>query len=194
MSHGIGRAHSIPKTVTFSRVHDGVINWKHIPRYWPFVRGIHWWPVDSPRKGQWRGALMFSLIYAWTSGWANNGDDGDLGRHRAHYEVTAMIQTETTTFSGSKRNTDRKCVECAYPCSQLWKWHQTRTPATMYYIFVPFIFLIYIFFFPHNFISPYLHFFVTTRQSSTYKQSTSDSEVRKHDCISTLVTSYDNDS
>ena len=50
-----------------------------------------------------------------------------------------------------------------------------------------------IFFFPHNFISPYLHFFVTTRQSSTYKQSTSDSEVRKHDCIRTLVTSYDNE-
>ena len=21
------------------------------PRYWPFVRGIHWWPVDSHRKG-----------------------------------------------------------------------------------------------------------------------------------------------
>ena len=50
-----------------------------------------------------------------------------------------------------------------------------------------------LFFFPHNFISPYLHFFVTTRQSSTYKQSTSDSEVRKLDCIRTLVTSYDNE-
>ena len=50
-----------------------------------------------------------------------------------------------------------------------------------------------IFFFPHNFISPYLHFFVTTRQSSTYKQSTSDSEIRKLDCIRTLVTWYDNE-
>ena len=23
--------------------HDDVIKWKHFPRDWPFVRGIHWW-------------------------------------------------------------------------------------------------------------------------------------------------------
>ena len=42
--------------------HDDVIKWKHFPRYWPFVRGIHRSPGNSPHKGQWRGALMFSLI------------------------------------------------------------------------------------------------------------------------------------
>ena len=42
--------------------HDDIIKWKHFPLYWPFVRGIHRWPVNSPHKGQWRGALMFSLI------------------------------------------------------------------------------------------------------------------------------------
>ena len=30
--------------------HDDVIKWKHFPRYWPFVRGIHRWPVNSPHK------------------------------------------------------------------------------------------------------------------------------------------------
>ena len=40
--------------------HDDVIKWKHFPRYWPFVRGIHRSPVNSLYKGQWRGALMFS--------------------------------------------------------------------------------------------------------------------------------------
>ena len=44
--------------------HDDVIKWKHFPRYWPFVWGIHRSPVFSPHKGQWRGALMFSLIWA----------------------------------------------------------------------------------------------------------------------------------
>ena len=39
-----------------------VIKWKHFPRYCPFVRGIHRSPVNSPHKGPWRGALMFSLI------------------------------------------------------------------------------------------------------------------------------------
>ena len=34
--------------------------------FWPFVLGIHRSPVNSPHKGQWRGALTFSLIYAWT--------------------------------------------------------------------------------------------------------------------------------
>ena len=31
--------------------HDDVMAWKPVPRYWPFVRGIHRWPVDSPHKG-----------------------------------------------------------------------------------------------------------------------------------------------
>ena len=42
--------------------HADVIKWKHFPRYWPFVRGIHRPPVNSLHKGQWHGALMFSLI------------------------------------------------------------------------------------------------------------------------------------
>ena len=46
----------------FFNIHDDVIKWKHFPRYWPFVRGIHRPPVNSPHKGQWRRALMFSLI------------------------------------------------------------------------------------------------------------------------------------
>ena len=51
-------------------LHDDVIKLKHFPRYWPSVRGSHRRPVDSPHNCQWRGALMFSLIFAWTNGWA----------------------------------------------------------------------------------------------------------------------------
>ena len=40
-------------------LHDDVIKWEHFLRYWPFVQGIHRSPVNSPHKGQWRGALMF---------------------------------------------------------------------------------------------------------------------------------------
>ena len=40
-------------------LHDDAIKWKHFPRYWPFVRGIHWPPVNSPHKRQGRGALIF---------------------------------------------------------------------------------------------------------------------------------------
>ena len=68
--------------------HDDVIKWKHFPRYWPFVRGIHRSPVNSPHKGQWRGALMFSLICARINDWVNNREAGDLRRRRAHYDAT----------------------------------------------------------------------------------------------------------
>ena len=71
-------------------IHDDVIKWKHWPRYWSFVWGIHRSPVNSPHKGQWRGALVFSLICAWIHGWVNNRGAGDLRRHRAHYDATVM--------------------------------------------------------------------------------------------------------
>ena len=58
-------------------------------RYWPFVRGIH--RPMPPHKGQWRGALMFSLICAWINGWVNNRESGDLIRHRTQYNVTVML-------------------------------------------------------------------------------------------------------
>ena len=70
--------------------HDDVIKWKHFPRNWPFVRGIHRSPVNSPHKGQWRGALMFSLICVWINDWVNNREAGDLRRYRAHYDVIVM--------------------------------------------------------------------------------------------------------
>ena len=73
--------------------YDDVIKWKHFPRYWPFVRGIHWSPANSPHKGQWRGALMFYLICAWINGWVNNREAGDLRRNRAHYDVTVICLT-----------------------------------------------------------------------------------------------------
>ena len=73
-----------------SSEHDDVIKWKHSPHYWPFVRGIHRSLVISPRKGQWGGALMFSLICIWINGWVNNREAGDLRCHRAHYDVIVM--------------------------------------------------------------------------------------------------------
>ena len=78
-------------TAMLENFHDDVIKWKHFPRYWPFVRGIHRSPLNSPHKCQWRGALMFSLICAWINGWVNNLEACDLGCHRAHYDVTVML-------------------------------------------------------------------------------------------------------
>ena len=66
--------------------HDDVTKWKHFPRNWPFVRV----PVNSPHKGQWRRAYMFSLICVWINGWVNNCEAGDLRCHRGHWDVIVM--------------------------------------------------------------------------------------------------------
>ena len=52
--------------------------------------GIHRSTAISPHEGQWRGALMFSLICAWINGSANTRDAGDLRRHGAHNGVIVM--------------------------------------------------------------------------------------------------------
>ena len=92
--------------------HDDVIKWKHLPRYWPFVRGIHRSPVNSPHKGQWRGALMFSLICARINDWVNNREVGDLRRYRAHYDVIVML--------------NMSAVELPQSYAKPWKWSDVR--------------------------------------------------------------------
>ena len=55
--------------------------------------------MNSPHKGQWRGALMFSLICVWINGWVNNREAGDLRRHRTHYDVIVMLTWFTIIIS-----------------------------------------------------------------------------------------------
>ena len=68
--------------------HDDVIKWKHFPRYWLFLRGIHRSPVNSPYKGQWRGALMFFNLHPnkrlskHSRGWWFETPLSPLWRHR----------------------------------------------------------------------------------------------------------------
>ena len=82
---------------TSERSHDDVIKWKHFPRYWSFVQGIHRSTVNSPKKDQWRGAFMFSLICAWINIWENNQEACDLTCHCAHYYVIVMVTPQMAT-------------------------------------------------------------------------------------------------
>ena len=60
------------------------------------------WRESTPHKGQSRRALMFSLICAWTTGWINDLDGGDLRRHRAHYDVTLMLIYDARSILGHR--------------------------------------------------------------------------------------------
>ena len=93
---------------------DDVMKCNQFPRNWPFVRGIHRLPVNSPHKGQWRGVLMFSLICVWLNGWVNNREAGDLRRYRAHYDVTVMRRHY------HRYNVWRSAMPSAYTVSHGW--------------------------------------------------------------------------
>ena len=76
----------VPQVKTWPQAHhDDIIKWKRFPPYWPFVRGIHWSPMNCPHERQWCGALKFSLICTWINIWVNNREAG------THYDVTVMI-------------------------------------------------------------------------------------------------------
>ena len=96
-SHKVSKRWSLCSYCSMTvKLHDDVIKWKHFPCYWPFVRGIHRSPVNSPHKGKWRGALMFSLIWA-----------GDLRRHQAHCDVIVMIRRAFRQQRGAWRHCKR---------------------------------------------------------------------------------------
>ena len=92
----------------YSIIEYRVYNWKTLYTWWrhqmetfsalqALCAGIHRSPVNSPHKGQCRGALMFSLIFDWINNCINNREAGDLRRYRAHYKVIVMKLNDYST-------------------------------------------------------------------------------------------------
>ena len=65
------------------------------------LRGIHRSPLNSPHKGQWRGASIFSLMCVWINSWVNNHEAGDLRRYRVHYDIIVMTMSYRLDHSWS---------------------------------------------------------------------------------------------
>ena len=126
----------ILKRLTVNNRHDDVIKWKHFPRHWPFVRGIHRSPVNSPQKGQWRVALVFSLICAWTNGWVNIRDVGDLRRHGAYYDVIIMDVTffEVMDVIAKLRTLHVMTTQSYGPSFESNGFHRVFIPLSFHYL------------------------------------------------------------
>ena len=58
-------------TLMLAFFHDDVMKWKHFPRYWSFVRGIHQSPVNSPHTKASNAELWCFLGCNWMKGWVN---------------------------------------------------------------------------------------------------------------------------
>ena len=107
--------------------HDDVIKWKHFPRYWPFVRGIHRSPMNSLHKGQWRGALMFSLNCVWINSWINNCEAGDFRRDRAHYDVIVKLHDIFKVFLSMVSPVGSTLLNVVKPISSKYDLCDNRT-------------------------------------------------------------------
>ena len=72
-------------------------------------------PVNSPHKGQWRGALMFSLICVWVNGWVNNCEAGDLRRNRT---LLRQCNIQTHFIEWKLYHFDANCTKvCSRECN-----------------------------------------------------------------------------
>ena len=76
--------------------------WRH--QMETFSALLHRSPANSPHKGQWRQALMFSLMRAWTNGRVNNRNASNLRRRRGHYDAAVMSIDPLHLLKGCKRS------------------------------------------------------------------------------------------
>ena len=84
--------YKIPLAMMMNRkAHDDVIKWKHFPRNWPFVRGLHrsrWIPLTKASDVE---LWCFFFICVKINSCVNNHEASYLRRHRGHYDVNVMI-------------------------------------------------------------------------------------------------------
>ena len=93
--------------------------------------------VNSPHKGQWQGALMFSLICVWNSCWVNNGDAGDLSIITIQipptfvcYPYPYTVNSAIVTKRAYLDNTSGQMISCfeGHPryTAGVWYYHQVK--------------------------------------------------------------------
>ena len=70
----------------------------------PFCKGIP--PVTGVFPSQRPATPSFDVFCAWTKGWANNRDAGDMRHHRAHYGFTIMTDIPLGWFTGTGQSYD----------------------------------------------------------------------------------------
>ena len=88
--------------------------------------------VSFPHKGQWRGALVFSLICVWINGWLNKREAGDLRRHCAHYDVIVMDMVQYLHHSSDSAPLNAPSLEQSYVIISIDNHHQYLTKPIVF--------------------------------------------------------------
>ena len=95
------------------------------------MRGIPRSPVNSPHKGQWRGALMFSSICVWINGWVNNRKAGDLRRYRSHYDIIEILTNERVHTTSPSTIITLMSAACQLFPWLPWRWKIVCLPERL---------------------------------------------------------------
>ena len=69
------------------------------------------------------------------NGWVNNGDAGDLRRHRAHYDVIVIFYAYTTMSTFPNRHDDKNTLMCNHV--SLFYYYITGAIVSCRYNFTP---------------------------------------------------------
>ena len=86
---------------------------------------------EFPSQGQWRRALIFSLICAWINACVNNHEAGDLRCHCTHYDVIVIEDMlsfkDDSRFSPSQWETVLLCNDNVFhwlgtSLESVWPW------------------------------------------------------------------------
>ena len=117
--------------------HDDVIKWKHFPRYWAFVRGIHRWPVNSPHKDRWRGALMFKRLSNHLWGWWFETSSCSLWLHcngrrylKNHFLISKILYFESNLTRNCAQWSNRyKIQHFKHLLGQAFTWNNATQGA-----------------------------------------------------------------
>ena len=114
----------IPVYFQSDHVHDDVMKWKHFPRYWPFVWGIHRCPVNSPHK--WPVTRSFDVFFdlrlnkqlskQWW-GWWFDTLSCPLWRHRNGLERSTLTRWVTSNLLICQQLTSSLNLHLNWPAS-----------------------------------------------------------------------------
>ena len=111
-----------------------IMIWRGFRHYWPFVRGIHWWPADSHRKRPM--SWMFPLPLTCTCCWTNIRVASDLKLYDAH-ETIVMLTQRTHKSISHKRWMQFCCCfglpwlyfNSLWPSDAIWRYSSMSTLA-----------------------------------------------------------------
>ena len=77
----------------YKSYHDDIIKWKHFPRYWPFVRGIHRKPV------MWDAISLITTQLQWWRLKCRHADFPDVNYFENMFAVEMKSYTVREDFS-----------------------------------------------------------------------------------------------